>query len=591
MEFKIFSDAYSHNRRSKEHVINLIKTRVDSTPEFALFLGAGASVSSGVKSAQAMISEWRQRLYASYKGKGQFTSWLEAQDWYDIEDQYSRLFELVYDQPSQRRAYIEKATKGAKPAWGYAFLASLLKNGIFNVIFTTNFDDLISDACYRFANDLSPMICAHDSGVSSVRLMSDRPKVVKLHGDFLYDSIKNTSSELQSLEANMREKFIEFAKEYGLIVVGYSGNDHSIMDLLDLLIRSENYFRNGLYWCIQTSSSPSKRLRQLLRNDRTYWVEIDGFDEFIAELSKATNIDLPAGILSPHKTAIDRTKHLLKPKQEFKSSFLSQASSDLSEIYDKVQNALSEVGLSDWEILERTPDTMIGELRDHAIPYVECMSLIDNKNHKEAAIKLKGLLNTSLKWSKAAWRLLMECLLCEASSHEEAKEMLLNPPPISWQSSTHFLIRSYFCLYLNMGDEALDFANRSLELNPKLAPAIVNKAIALFMKKDKEKLKREIRELISGNYGEHYKAAAYALEGDFEQTITFLQRAIVLGRYTFSDVCKDVAFRVYWNIPEFLEKLKPFFQKSDTDFPYLQSCPMSDAEQELHKKIIDKLEK
>ena len=124
------------------------------------------------------------------------------------------------------------------------------------------------------------MICAHDSGVSSVRLMSDRPKVVKLHGDFLYDSIKNTSSELQSLEANMREKFIEFAKEYGLIVVGYSGNDHSIMDLLDLLIRSENYFRNGLYWCIQTSASPSKRLRQLLRNDRTYWVEIDGFDEF-----------------------------------------------------------------------------------------------------------------------------------------------------------------------------------------------------------------------------------------------------------------------------------------------------------------------
>lgn len=41
----------------------------------------------------------------------------------------------------------------------------------------------------------------------------------------------------------MKNKFIEFSKDYGLIVVGYAGNDRSIMDILSYLLKKKNSSR------------------------------------------------------------------------------------------------------------------------------------------------------------------------------------------------------------------------------------------------------------------------------------------------------------------------------------------------------------
>ena len=53
-----------YNKRSPEHLINLIRQRSNNVPNFALLMGAGASVSSGIKSSSNMIKEWREQLYA-----------------------------------------------------------------------------------------------------------------------------------------------------------------------------------------------------------------------------------------------------------------------------------------------------------------------------------------------------------------------------------------------------------------------------------------------------------------------------------------------------------------------------------------------
>ncbi|HBY9125582.1 TPA: hypothetical protein ACQ8N1_002435 [Klebsiella pneumoniae] len=46
-------------RKPQKHLINILKTTKDHHPNFTLFLGAGASISSGIKSAWKMIEEWR----------------------------------------------------------------------------------------------------------------------------------------------------------------------------------------------------------------------------------------------------------------------------------------------------------------------------------------------------------------------------------------------------------------------------------------------------------------------------------------------------------------------------------------------------
>ena len=165
----------------------------------------------------------------------------------------------------------------------------LIENGFFNTVFTTNFDDLLNEAFNRFST-LRPIVCAHDSSISGVSVTSTSPKIIKLHGDYLYDNIKATLRETESLETNMRMKFQEFAKDFGLIVIGYSGQDRSVMDILSFLLSHEEYFKDGLYWCIRRGEKTiSPELRQLLWKDRVFFVEIDGFDELMAFLNQRLN--------------------------------------------------------------------------------------------------------------------------------------------------------------------------------------------------------------------------------------------------------------------------------------------------------------
>ena len=266
-----------------------------------------------------MIQEWRRLLFDRSGDDTGYQEWLAGQNWFKHEDEYSILFETIYDQPSQRRVYVEECIKDAHPSWGYVYLTNLLSNRFFDVAFTTNFDDLINEACYLYSDGLRPMVAAHDSAIQGIRVTSGRPKIIKLHGDFLYDNIKNTLAELETLETNTKRKLNQFAQEYGLVVLGYSGRDRSVMDTLELLLRDEENYKQGVYWCLQRGATKSRRLESLLRRDRVYLVEVDGFDQFMAGLHEEAHLDLPKPIARPFDMARDRTRVFLEVEDELKS--------------------------------------------------------------------------------------------------------------------------------------------------------------------------------------------------------------------------------------------------------------------------------
>lgn len=300
---------YTRPRKPASHLIHLIESTKNHHPNFVLFLGAGASAESSVKTTTEMIREWRE-TYSSLYGQTDGAI-LEKQPWYDTPIEYSQLFEVLYDQPSQRREYIENCLESANPSWGYIYLVDLMRKGVFNTVFTTNFDDLLNEACYIYSKDVRPIVCAHDSSISSVRITTKRPKIIKLHGDFLFDSIKNTVRELESLEGNMREKLKQYSSEFGLIVLGYSGNDRSIMDTLDALLRNDGTFPHGVYWCVRKGSDVSSQVDHLCRFPRFHLVEIEGFNSFFSELYNAVS-DKPHPIfVNPYSVAADKLGNLL----------------------------------------------------------------------------------------------------------------------------------------------------------------------------------------------------------------------------------------------------------------------------------------
>jgi tetratricopeptide (TPR) repeat protein len=294
-------------QRTITDLIRFISIRNDENPNYTLLLGAGCSITSGIRSGGQLINLWREEIYTDLINKDEKSTdklpyssegavnYLSKKEggWYNKDNEYSSLFEKKYDLPRQRRMFVEREVSDKTPSIGYAYLIKLIEANYFNTLFTTNFDDLINEAFYQFT-DLRPISCAHDSSINSITVSSKRPKIIKLHGDYLFDDIKSTLRETESLEDNIRKKFIEFSKDFGLIVVGYSGNDRSIMDVLNYLLKHEDYFKNGIYWCVRKGDIISEELRKLLWKERVYFIEIEGFDELFAEVNdKIHNSELP----------------------------------------------------------------------------------------------------------------------------------------------------------------------------------------------------------------------------------------------------------------------------------------------------------
>lgn len=277
-------------RRTLKDLATYIKTKSGNSPNYSIFLGAGASVTSGISSGTQLVEEWRKEIYelsssSAYTDVKTARQYLNDKEssWYDPTNEYSSLFQKKFDLPAQRRRFVEKQVDSKLPSIGYSYLVSLFQSAYFDTVFTTNFDDLINEAFYQFSRE-RPTLCAHDSSIKGVSVNSSRPKIIKVHGDYLFDSIKSTLNETESLEINTREKLIEFTKKYGMIFIGYAGNDRSIIDVINYLLRQDEFLGNGIYWCIRKNDEINPDLHKILKRERVYYIEIDGFDEALAEL-------------------------------------------------------------------------------------------------------------------------------------------------------------------------------------------------------------------------------------------------------------------------------------------------------------------
>jgi tetratricopeptide (TPR) repeat protein/NAD-dependent SIR2 family protein deacetylase len=319
-----------NKKRTYEDLSRFIGSRATGAPNYTMLMGAGCSISSGIRSAGELVKQWRKEVfgrlypgqeYDEEKAREKLTR--EHAIWYNPAREYSSLFEKNFDLPRQRRMFVEQEVAGKTPGLGYAYLLKLVEGGFLNTLFTTNFDDLLNEAFFQFSS-VRPMVCAQDSSISSITVTSKRPKIIKLHGDYLFDDIKSTVRETESLEENTRKKFIEFGRDFGLVVVGYSGCDRSVMDVMQYLLRTEDYFKHGVYWCLRKGENPSDELLKLLWRDRVYFVEIDGFDELMAGLHN----DLVGQSLPVDTSVItDKPKSIIASFCD--NTYLNDSSSDI----------------------------------------------------------------------------------------------------------------------------------------------------------------------------------------------------------------------------------------------------------------------
>lgn len=257
--------------------------------EVIFLLGAGCSILSGCMPANKLVLEFKKRIYCAQHNiryddntlinDDKFNELIQQEKPPQGVNPYSYYFEKCFPSEQERSRFIKEKFEGIKPSYGYLCFAEYLIDHQINYVLTTNFDKLCEKAIYKLDDN-------YDFAVSSDSLapnLTTRLNLVKLHGDYIYDSIKNTEQELVALSNRITAE-VQAIKTSKIVVIGYSGQDLSVMSCL------KNYLsrhpKTELAWCIvDENQMDNQDVNEILdMNSQSNYYLIDGFDDLFSRL-------------------------------------------------------------------------------------------------------------------------------------------------------------------------------------------------------------------------------------------------------------------------------------------------------------------
>lgn len=256
----------------------------------AFILGAGASVTSGIPAATTLANEWLEEIHMRQcldpeESINDWASKIFNEPLFNLTNAavfYSKIFELRFGgDPQSGYAALEEKMDAAEPSLGYSILAKILSDKRHKVVVTTNFDNLVADALAIQALK-SPLIVGHESLTGFVRPLLPRPLVAKIHRD-LHLHPKNDQNGVDTLEKGWEDALTSLFQHYTPLVIGYGGNDGSLMGFLNRL--PVGHIPGRLFWCYREGERPNKLILDIVEKHNGVIVAIAGFDEFMVQLA------------------------------------------------------------------------------------------------------------------------------------------------------------------------------------------------------------------------------------------------------------------------------------------------------------------
>ncbi|MBT3043413.1 MAG: SIR2 family protein [Candidatus Thiodiazotropha sp. (ex Codakia orbicularis)] len=279
---------------------------------FAWFLGAGASRSSGLPTATDIIWDLKRRYYCREENqdvsrqdiqneavRARIQYYMDSKgfpaQW--AEDEYTAYFEKIFGEDKDRqRKYLKGilSEEHVTLSVGNRVLGAMLSSGLSRIAFTTNFDSVVEKALAEVSGQSLSAYHLEGSHTANQALNNEEfPIYCKLHGDFRYDSLKNLSVDLATQNAALSDCLINAGTRFGFIVAGYSGRDRSVMGLFHAVLESKNPFPHGLFWMGIKGSEIPPVIDDLLNKARSkginaHYVPIETFDALMLRLWRNT---------------------------------------------------------------------------------------------------------------------------------------------------------------------------------------------------------------------------------------------------------------------------------------------------------------
>lgn len=343
-----------------------------------VFLGSGASFSSGIATGGVLVWYFKREIYCTENGISQekfkdlnsetnkriLQEYFDAQEGYPKQgssEEYSFYFEKCFSSREARKNFMESQVVRKTPSIGYLSLASLVVDSKVDNVWTTNFDELMEIAIHQIDETYPFNVCSSANQCAFSNLNRNFSCVFKLHGDYRYDKLQNTSEELRELEDKIRQEFISKLSGKGLLVIGYSGSDESIMGTLERHLEDSQFLSKGLFWTTLKGCQVSDRVIALVdklneQGKASSIIEIEGFDSFMLNIYDAlgNKIDI-----------IDKQKLLMEQRK--KLTFNLNKGKDFIKLNAFIANNhplcnVFETDIKDWATLKQYRGELIASL-------------------------------------------------------------------------------------------------------------------------------------------------------------------------------------------------------------------------------------
>jgi tetratricopeptide (TPR) repeat protein len=273
-------------------LIDLVKNCSAAGKRYCFILGAGASRASGIKTGAEMAKIWLEELEKLEKEATE--EWIKSEKinknnpGADYPKIYGRRFRL---DPAYGFTSLQNEMKDAIPSPGYYHLAKILAETGNKLVITTNFDSLTEDSLFIYT-DTKALVITHESLAKYIDAFANRPTVIKLHRDLLLQP-KNDEAAVNSLSNEWKESLRKIMEIYVPIVIGYGGNDGSLMGFLEEVASKDR----NLYWCYRRGDTVNGGIAALLEKYHGFPVPIDDFDDTMLLLGKAFGFDFSEKII------------------------------------------------------------------------------------------------------------------------------------------------------------------------------------------------------------------------------------------------------------------------------------------------------
>lgn len=258
---------------------------ISHSPQFMWFLGAGASYSAQIATAQDIINDIKTKLYCQSNHVDiseyavlneakieRINSFFASRGGYPpvgALEEYSYYLEEYFKNDNRaQQAYFQSKVINNNLSSGHKIFAALLELGYIKAVLTTNFDDVIERAFSYMSNKPLSFVYHLEAAHDVVNAVDKEyfPIYIKIHGDFRYTHIKNLSDSLKSQNQELMKAFQKLAVRYGIVFSGYSGRDFSVMEELNKMLEMPNMFPQGIFWLTRKSSDLPEPVHKFIEN-------------------------------------------------------------------------------------------------------------------------------------------------------------------------------------------------------------------------------------------------------------------------------------------------------------------------------------